>query len=286
MPDLLTTLSNAEYHAHPAMSNSRLKRFIDCPRTMDDPFEPTEAMEWGTLVHTILLEPDQFTSRVIVKPSDAPKKPDARQRNAKKPSPETLEAIAWWDKFAADSAGLTVIDVEDMRNIEALVERVDADPIAGQLLKDLGRVEQSFFWDDAETGIPMRCRPDAWRTDGLMLDVKTCANCAPYEFGRAALELGYDRQAAIYTDGVEAVTGTRPDGFVFIAIEGKERGKFYIQCHSVEADVMEQGRRRYRKGLQDYKAMVSERGTSAAAYPYAVSASIKPLRVPYHYLND
>lgn len=286
MPDLLTNLTNAEYHAHPAMSNSRLKRFIDCPRTMDDPVEETDAMAWGTLVHTILLEPSEFTSRVVIKPADAPKRPDSRQLNAKKPSDETIAAIAWWDRFNAETAGKRIISAETATNLEALVERIQADPIAGPLLADLGRVEQSFFWDDAETGIPMRCRPDAWGTDNIIRDVKTCANCAPYEFGRAALELGYDRQAAIYTDGVEAVTGTRPDGFVFIAIEGKERGKFYIQCHSVEADVMEAGHKRYRQGLRDYKAMVAERGTSAAAYPYAVSASIKPLRVPYHYLND
>jgi len=285
MPDLLSNLSNAEYHAHPAMSNSRLKRFIDCPRTMDEPFEETDAMAWGTLVHTLLLEPDQLPARYVVKPDDAPKKPDARQRNAKKPSQETLDAIAWWDNFNATVAGRRVISADDQVNLQALEERIQADPIAGPLLAELGMVEQSFFWQDAVTEIELRCRPDAWRPDNIMLDIKTCVNCDPYEFGKAALGMGYDRQAAMYSDGVEAVTGKRPDAFIFIAIEGKERGKFYIQCHSVEADVMEQGRKRYRTALADYKVMVAERGHDATAYPYAVSASIKPLRVPYHFLN-
>lgn len=285
MPDLITTLSNAEYHAHPAMSNSRLKRFIDCPRTMDEPYEETDAMAWGTMVHTLLLEPDQLPARYAIKPADAPKKPDARQRNAKKPSQDTLDAIAWWDNFNASVGDRRVITADDMANLQALEERIAADPIAQPLLAELGMVEASFFWHDAETDIPMRCRPDAWRQDNIMMDVKTCANCDSHKFGTAALELGYDRQAAMYCDGVERTTGKRPDAFIFIAIEGKERGKFYVQCHSVEADVLEAGRKRYREALQAYKAMVAERGAEPSAYPYALSASIKPLRVPYHYLT-
>lgn len=285
MPDLITTLSNAEYHAHPAMSNSRLKRFLDCPRTMNDPVEETDAMEWGTLVHTLLLEPDQFNARVVVKPADAPKKPTSVQRNAKKPSQDTLDAIAWWDNFTASTAGLRVISAETRANLEALKERIEADPIAAPLLAELGMVEASFFWHDAETDIPLRCRPDAWRPDNIMLDVKTCANCDSHKFGTAALELGYDRQAAMYCDGVERTTGKRPDAFIFIAIEGRERGKLYVQCHSVEADVLEAGRKRYREALHAYKAMITERGHEPSAYPYAIAASIKPLRVPYHYLT-
>ena len=287
MPDLITTLTNAEYHAHPAMSNSRLSRFIESPRLIDVPMEETDAMRFGTLIHTALLEPDTLEARTIVAPADAPKRPDSRQLNAKKPSDETLKAIAFWEEFNANAIGREVITAKELQYLRNVQERIARDPIAGPLLAAKGNTESSLFWDDPITGVQMRCRPDFWREDGIIVDVKKTADCSSYGFGRSCLEFGYDRQAAIYTDGITAVTRTAPKGFVFLAIEGnKDWTNIKVQAHSVEQVDLDNGRRRRDAGLADYVRIKAEFGPDTSKWPDAIAPAIKPLRIPYHYLND
>lgn len=272
MADLVTTLTNAEYHAHPAMSNSRLSRFIESPRLIDVPMEETAAMRFGTLIHTALLEPDTLEARTIVAPEC-----DRR----------TKEGKAIYAEFLTKAEGREVITADELQHLRNVQERIARDPIAGPLLAAEGNTESSLFWDDPITGIPMRCRPDFWRKDGYIVDVKKTADASTYGFGRSCLEFGYDRQAAIYTDGITAVTGTAPKGFIFLAIEGnKDWTNIKVQAHSVEADVLEQGRRRRDAGLADYVRIKAEFGPDTSKWPDAIASAIKPLRIPYHYLND
>lgn len=269
MPDLITSLTNAAYHSHPALSNSRLSRFITSPRLLDVPMKPTPSLRWGTLVHTALLEPALFGQTVVAMPEGLDKGTGAKARVA---------------EFEAAHAGKEIIDSAEAASLAAIVKRVTEDEFAMDLLGAPGRTEHSLFWDDEQTGIALRCRPDYWRNDGILVDVKTTADCSSWGFGKSALDYGYDRQAAIYWDGVTAVTGTAPTAFVFIAIEhSKTSGETYVQCHNVEAETLMRGRERYRKGLADLKMCREKYGAESARYPHTLEASIKPLRVPYHF---
>ena len=273
MPNtLIPNLPNAEYHGHSAISNSRLSRFVSSPRLLDVPMKPTAALRWGTLVHTALLEPDLFAQTVVAMPEGLDKGTGAKARVA---------------EFEAANAGKEVIDSAEAASLQAVLKRVREDEFAMDLLGAPGRTEQSLFWTDAQTGIELRCRPDYWRDDGIVVDVKTTADCSSYQFGKSALDFGYDRQAAIYWDGIEAVTGKAPTAFVFIAIEHtKTSGETYVQCHNVEAETLMRGRERYRKALADLKMCREKYGMESARYPHTLEASIRPLRVPYHFLNQ
>ena len=52
----------------------------------------------------------------------------------------------------------------------------------------------------------------------IIVDYKTAADASTDGFIRHALKYGYDFQSAMYSEGVEAITGKRPR-FVFIAQE-------------------------------------------------------------------
>ena len=229
-------------------------------------------MRFGTLIHTAILEPHTLAERTVVSPEC-----DRR----------TKEGKAIYEAFLATANGREVISAKESVYLQAIQERVARDPIAGPLLQAEGNTESSLFWDDAVTGVPMRCRPDFWRKDGFVIDLKKSADSSSYGFGRSCLEYGYDRQAAIYTDGITAVTGEAPKGFIFIAIEGNaDWTNIKVQAHSVEQTDIDKGRARYRAGLADYVRIKAEFGPDTSKWPDAIAPAIKPLRIPYHYLND
>lgn len=65
-------LSNEAYHKRPELSSSALKQFSKCPHyyhqhwPLDKRKPPTPAMEFGTLIHTLCLEPDEFEQWAII----------------------------------------------------------------------------------------------------------------------------------------------------------------------------------------------------------------------------
>ena len=75
-PRVVRGMSNAEYHAHPALSKSQLADFMVCPANYfglhlahDRPVrEETSGQRAGTLLHTLVLEPDTFAERYAIGP--------------------------------------------------------------------------------------------------------------------------------------------------------------------------------------------------------------------------
>ena len=61
-------MNNKEYHASPAVSNSKLSRFLESPRLMNTPRKKTPSLRWGSLVHTIILEPQLIDGEWAVMP--------------------------------------------------------------------------------------------------------------------------------------------------------------------------------------------------------------------------
>jgi exodeoxyribonuclease VIII len=227
-------MNNKEYHASPAVSNSKLSRFLESPRLMNTPRKKTPSLRWGSLVHTIILEPQLIGDEWAVMPEGLDKGKGAKARE---------------EEFLLANEGKEIVSHDEFTQLSAIAAAVQQDDEAAALLAGEGVNESSYFWKDAITGIDMRCRPDRYRDDGLLVDVKTTTSVEHYAFRRSVWDFGYDRQSALYTDGIEAMTGRRPRGFAFIAIEGKDAPEIFVQVFVMtEADI-EIGRKRYRKAL-------------------------------------
>src|SRR5690606_10772251 len=74
-----------------------------------------------------------------------------------------------------------------------------------------------------------------------------CRDASADGFARAIATLGYDVQAALYQDGIKAVTG-RAVPFYFVAVEAEP--PFAVAAYKASNDVIEVGRAKYRGALQ------------------------------------
>lgn len=222
-PGLFRDMPAELYHEVEAMSASGEKKMLKSPQhyklMRDTPNEPTAAMEFGTAVHCGVLEPDSFAQRVICPPRDAPRKPTSAQINAKKPSPESLDAIAYWQAFNRECIGKIVLSAEDHARALACIAAVRAHPAAMALL-DGGERELSLFWNDGRYGVPCKCRDDIFSHGGVT-DLKTCQDASPDGFGRQIASLQYHLAAAHYISGHEHVIGESPRFYCFIAVESE-----------------------------------------------------------------
>lgn len=245
-------MNNAEYHASPAVSNSKLSRFLESPRLMNTPRKKTPSLRWGSLVHTIILEPQLIGDEWAVMPEGLDKGKGAKARE---------------EEFLLANEGKEIVSHDEFTQLSAIAEAVQQDDEAAALLAGEGVNESSYFWKDSVTGIDMRCRPDRYRDDGLLVDVKTTPSVEHYAFRRSVWDFGYDRQSALYIDGIEAVTKRRPRGFAFIAIEGKDAPEIFVQVFVMtEADI-EIGRKRYRAGLDLMDCYIKTHGADPIAWP-------------------
>jgi hypothetical protein len=213
--------SNADYHADPAVSASHLhaiarspyhywSRFLDPNRK---PVEPTAAMRLGSLVHCAVLEPDELLQRYGVAP-------DRRTKAGK----EQAERMA--------TEGMEAVSESDMALALSMASSVRQHPAAYALLAQ-GKAEQSFWWDDATTGLRCKCRPD-WYYGSTVVDLKTTTDASPSGFARSVATFRYHVQASHYLAGLHGA-----ERFVFIAVE--KTAPYAVAVYELDAEAMAAG---------------------------------------------
>lgn len=210
----------AAYDAHKALNMSGCKEILKSPAHykayLDGAKKETAALRIGSLTHLYCLQPDLFASQVITLPDDAPKKPTDKQRTAKKPKPETLEAIAWWENFDQVSQGKTVADKDELE--EAIR--------TGQAMKDemdhwgIKPLATELCLATTYGGLKLKAQLDMITTDGWIIDLKSFGDyITPRNVLATTYKRGYHLQAAFYCMMFKQVFGERPQGFKLICAE-------------------------------------------------------------------
>ena len=159
---------------------------------------------------------------------------------------------AEWEKV---NEHRTILNPEQWKTIHAMRDALMAHPAANALLTGIpGKAEKSVYWIDATTGVLCRCRPDWWRDDNLIVDLKTTEDASPEGFARSIAKFRYDVQDAFYTDGVQQATGNRPKAFVFIAVEKKP--PYGVGVYVLDSETKDLGRAQYQHDLRVYSECV------------------------------
>jgi len=244
VPGIYHGISNEDYHAGPGVSKSQLDDIAVSPATyvwrkhapVDD--EKLKALDMGTAIHCLLLEPDEFKHRFSVAPEFN------RRTNAGKEE----EAA-----FLADCAtlGKTVMTAEEGRKLLLMRDSVMAHPDARWLLEQAGHRESSIYWTDSETDELCRCRPDLMLTEyPIIVDVKKVDDMGRFE--RHVEEFRYHVQDAMYSTGFKEQFGEAPD-FIFLAVSSSiECGRYPVRVRPLEDDWKQAGLDLFRRDITTY----------------------------------
>lgn len=252
-PGIYATLTNEAYHRGAGVSKSQLDLVRRSPQhfkaAMDRPElrEPTEAMEWGTALHTRVLEPERFNDLYVVFDDSEiiqkiiAEKPDTKVARATKAYKDAKAA------FDAEHAGKAVLDRNTAYEITQAAASIGAHPVARAIFTSgVSTIENSFFWTDEKTGELCRCRPDFLRDDGIMVDLKTAEDASEAAFSRSVANYRYHVQDAYYRDGI-AANAREVRAVIFIVVEKKF--PFAVACYSLDSASVELGRAEYRADL-------------------------------------
>jgi len=130
------------------------------------------------------------------------------------------------------AAGIEAVTASDMMAANCMADSVHRHPAAAVLLAQ-GKAEQSFWWDDASTGLRCKCRPD-WCSGSTVVDLKTTTDASPAAFARSVATFRYHVQASHYLAGLHGA-----ERFVFIAVE--KTAPYAVAVYELDAAAMAAG---------------------------------------------
>lgn len=230
-------MTNTEYHNHPAVGSSSLKHMLRSPAhyhyNLRNRQEPTSAMELGTAIHEAILEPNLFAANAIVMPTF-----EGTGMRAKK------------DQWLLANHGRRVLKQGDFDMIQQIVASVKSNKLAQQHLST-GAAEESYFWQDPDTGIVCKCRPDYLREGHIIVDIKSTRDASIDGFPTQMARLNYHFSAAMYLDGVSAVLGQKFDEFIILAIE--KEPPYAMNFFRLDSGTLDAARMQYKRCLVKVK---------------------------------
>jgi len=229
-------MSDNDYFKIPALSNSDFRLLAESVLHYEnkDLFKlEGAALELGSAVHKLVLEPDTFNDDFVIE--------DFEGAELNKNSKAYKEAKEVW----LDSVGeRIVLSLDLFDQVTKMARNVKA--IAGGLLQN-GVAEYAFFAELDD--IPVKCKADYYREDiGVVIDLKTTKSIK--DFKKSVLEYGYGTQSAFYTDVIEA-TGRKAERFVFILVETAK--PYMVSVQEMQIESIEEGRAIYSERLQSWK---------------------------------
>ena len=233
------------YRKRPGVTATQVKTFaLQSPahyhhRYLGEPLNRAEsaAMVLGSLVHCLVLEPEQvecrYTTTVEADDQTLCTVADIRQwlkdhnlsaggnkselierAVAHNPDVKILSVLETKQKDGKKK----VIKPDVFDQARRMADSVRQHPDAQQLLAE-GEPEVSVWGQHDDTGLLTKCRPD-WLRDGICADLKTCGCAAPRAFGRSVIDYGYDLQQAHYLNTLNSA-GIPVEVFAFIAVESE-----------------------------------------------------------------
>lgn len=234
----------------------------------------------GDLVDCLWLVPHEYKKRFVLMPADAPRKPDKRQLEAKKPSAETTAAIMWWKAFSQKAIGKTIISQEQLEEAEGLVKQLNEHPDARRIHdvseKQIAAVsEQRWFDKTYPTKILIDLLPeDVSEYGDAIVDLKIYSMIEDDDLSRHIENLEVHVRAAHYLDTFNSASDIEMPRRRYILIV-MEPTVGEIRLIQIDDDDIEDGRQiiKHRIGLlESFRAngeprVAHHRGITTIARP-------------------
>jgi exodeoxyribonuclease VIII len=185
------------------------------------PPPPTEAMIRGSVVDTLLCEPEKLTERFHIRPPTYG--PEAKKWNS-----NANECKEW----IASHIDKPIVPADMLMDAEAMVAAVNAEPKARHLLEK-AQSQVTVTWESNRSTMGLAGRPD-FVGERFAADLKTCRSANPRSLSHAILQYRYHVQAALYVDGLRA-NGMDCNDFYFIFVDNSTRPKVNVRLLTQKA---------------------------------------------------
>jgi len=224
-------MTNKQYHSMTEyLSKSSLDQIHKSPAHFQayingEKKEPTASMVFGSLVHSVLFDQDDFAIM-----------PECDRR--------TKEGKMLYEAFLETSQGKELI-VTSAQHEQALLiaQAVAKHPKAAALLTE-GVAETPVFGELGE--MLAKCKPDFHNTKfNVLVDLKTTSDSSPAEFAKSVWNFRYHVQAAMYMDLTNAKR------FFFIAVE--KDAPFNVEVYELDEESISIGRAEYLADIETFK---------------------------------
>lgn len=232
----LLTSSNADYHANRShLSSSNLKKLLQNPELFyqewvlgnkEPEVEKAHFVE-GTLVHTLILEPEKVAQYAIFN--------------------GLRKAGTAWEQFKQENPNKICISVAQMLRAEKLYKACQALPVATSMLTN-GLPEHTMLGEIM--GVPVKVRADYILPGKAVVDLKTTALPSGAEyFSEIVPEYGYDLSAALY---MEVANQNYPAGhdWYWVVVSKEDHG---CEVYKASEATLAQGRAQMQQALALYK---------------------------------
>lgn len=206
-----------DYRAIEAANWSMLKGFMRSPAhvkaQIDNPRKPSDSMSFGTLAHTIMLEPEKLEG-CIASPNFGP----LRKTEGKATKEEGKANKGRKTEWGAEHSDKTIISSEDYAGMLGASRAIWADPEAAALMKAVSETEKTVTWKDEMTGVQCKSLFDMFADSGFVMDLKTAKDARWPIFRKQAENLGYFGQAVFYRRAAREA-GLGDVNFIWIVVE-------------------------------------------------------------------
>lgn len=166
----------------------------------------TEALAFGRAAHTLLLGDEPFSRSFVLAPFTNWSRNETNGDDVLGDW-KVAEKRAW--RKEQQDAGKTIVMPDQMATIQGMKEALEAHPIVeGGVFQ--GQVEKSIIWQDEETGVWIKARPDVipdisaagMSEDDTLSDYKTMIDVRRHKRSRDVIDRGYAQQLALCAEGL------------------------------------------------------------------------------------
>lgn len=228
------------YRQRPGLSGTQLVKLAKSPlhykHAVDNPSEPTPAMEFGTAAHAMVLEPHAFTQQYAVF------------------NGEGTRASKEYKAFAQQHAGKCILKQEEHSDLVQMLMVLYSKQLASRLLfHEQGLNEHEMYWTDPVTQVLCKGKLDRYLPDlNIVVDFKTASDASSSSFNKyKAHSLGYYLQAAHYQAGIKHTHQLESvPAFVFVVQETE--APFDVKVYELDQQSIDEAHAKRDELLQVY----------------------------------
>ena len=260
-PDLLPAPSLSSSGAKTIFKKSPFHYWFDSPMNPNRPAEKSKPhLNVGKAAHDLMLLSERWPEYYHVLPEGFSEAATVKFK----------EAIA--AKLEAEEAGKVILRYQDYETVKNVSAAIGLNAGA-KLALSAGLPEVTLAWQDNETGVWLKARPD-WLpftvingadimvvSDLKFMDPRSCS---PDGFSRAVAEYGYHNSAAFYEDGIEAIYGRKPTHWLFLPIE--KEPPYSVSLYALHPADVERGRIENRHAINRFAECLAK-GTEQEFWP-------------------